>query len=280
MKPRPHWPLWLLVAGLSTVLFGRSPSAAASAEKPLRASEPSAPAQVSTNVIVGRAGYKFLAFLPRGLGRPAERRPLILFLHGACPDESLEKFKYFGPISYALRHDDFAFAVVCPASSRVWSLPALDQLLRQVEQQFQVDPERIYVTGYSNGGHATWMLALAYPRRFAAIAPVAGAGNPQDASRRLHHLPVWIFHGTRDEVVPAAYGRMMAEALLKAGAEVKTTFYEDRGHDTWGPPYANAELYEWFLRHRRTGVARGSVSADPITGGEEKAAPRAGGSGR
>jgi predicted esterase len=74
----------------------------------------------------------------------------------------------------------------------------------------------------------------------------------------LRHLPVWIFHGVRDEVIPVGFGRMMADALTKAGAEVKTTYYEDRGHDTWGPPYESPELYEGFLAHRRV-AATGTV---------------------
>jgi predicted peptidase len=193
-----------------------------------------------------------------------EKRPLILFLHGACPNEDLEKLKHFGPISYALSQQDFPFIAVSPASSRGWSLATLSHLLDHLQRQFPVDPDRIYLTGYSNGGHATWMMALAYPARFAAIAPVAGAGNPREASQRLRHLPVWIFHGVKDDVVPVVHGRQMAEALQQAGGEVKTSFYEDRGHDTWALPYSNPDLYDWFMIHRRAKIAQPpATSAKP-----------------
>jgi pimeloyl-ACP methyl ester carboxylesterase len=106
---------------------------------------------------------------------------LILFLHGACPDENLEKLKHFGPIRFALHHEDFPFIALAPASSQMWSLPKLDRLIQNVQARFRADPDRIYVTGYSNGGHAVWQLALAHPHRFAGIAPVASAGDPNQS---------------------------------------------------------------------------------------------------
>jgi len=101
------------------------------------------------------------------------------------------------------------------------------------------------------GGHATWKMATAYPGRFAAIAPVAGAGNPRTAASRLRRVPVWVFHGEKDDVVPVTFARMMIEAMKACGGEVKQTLYPDRGHDACPIPYENPELYEWFLRHRR-----------------------------
>jgi predicted peptidase len=231
-----------------TVLLPSQPLPAAESG---REAERSASAGSHTNLFAGFAGYKYLCFVPPTVASPGEKRPLILFLHGACPDENLEKLKHFGPIHYALDHRDFPFIAVAPASSRMWSLQKLDQLIQNVQARFQADPDRIYLTGYSNGGHAVWQLALAHPQRFAGIAPVAAVGDPDQASQRLRHLPVWIFHGMKDEVIPVRYGHVMADALTKAGAEVKTTFYEERGHDTWGPPYESSELYEWFLAHRR-----------------------------
>jgi predicted peptidase len=254
MKALLNRVFYLLAAGLLAGLLVGSLRNHAPPKKSARLPQRTARAVVTTNLVIGQAGYRYLCYLPDGPGQPAGpvvRQPLILFLHGACPDENLEKFKHFGPISYALCHEGFPFIAVCPASSQGWTLAKLDQLLDHIQSQYPVDPDRIYLTGYSNGGHATWMMALAFPRRFAAIAPVAGAGDPLEASRRLWHLPVWIFHGVKDRVIPVAYGRRMAEALRKEGAPVQTTFYEDRGHDTWGPPYWNPELYDWFLDQKR-----------------------------
>jgi len=223
--------------------------------------EPQSEAQPSTatargKLIEGRAGYNYLCFLPKGYGERPTFWPLIVFLHGASSDENLEKLKRFGPIEYALGHDDFPFIVVAPASSRGWSVNLLDTLLERVQARFRVDRNRVYLTGLSMGGHATWKMAAAYPNRFAGIAPVAGAGNPLLAPTRLRNLPAWIFHGEKDEVVPVECGRMMIQALQRAGGEVKYTIYPDLGHDVWQPAYDNPELYRWFLQHRRNVLQR------------------------
>jgi predicted peptidase len=201
----------------------------------------------------GMAGYKYLCYIPAVRTNAVQKLPLILFLHGACSDDDLKKLRNFGPIKYGLTNADFRFIVLCPATAHGWTLPALVQLLDHAQSALPVDPDRVYVTGYSMGGHGTWMLAQAYPQRFAAIAPVAGAGNPQEAARKLKHLPVWIFHGQNDPVVPVSYGESMAQALQAAGGKVKTTFYLDKGHDVWDTPYAGPELYTWFLQQRRGG---------------------------
>ena len=212
------------------------------------------------NLVEGVAGYKYVCFLPKGYDGQPKFWPLIIFLHGASRDEDLGKVKRFGPIKYGLDHDDFPFIVVAPATSRGWSPDRLNTLLDKVQTRYRVDRNRIYLTGYSMGGHATWTMAAAYPNRFAAIAPVAGAGDPRNAGGGLRKVPAWVFHGANDRVVPAKYGLLMVRALKKAGGEVKHTVYPDRGHDVWEPVYGNLELYRWFLRHRKGGTQRGSPS--------------------
>ena len=235
--------LWSELLVLAVVTVGAATNAPAPAQRPCG------------SLTEGVAGYKYLCYVPTVRTNAAQRLPLILFLHGACPNDDLTKLRHFGPIKYGLTNADFRFIVVCPATARGWTLPALIQLLDHVQATLPVDPDRVYVTGYSMGGHGTWMLALAYPHRFAAIAPVAGAGDPQEAARKLKHLQVWIFHGRNDEVVPVTYGESMARALEVAGGKVKATFYPDKGHDVWDTPYDGPELYAWFLQQRRGGSA-------------------------
>ncbi len=81
-----------------------------------------------------------------------------------------------------------------------WDIAKLDRLVDHIAKSLRVDRARIYLTGLSRGGHASWRWAIAEPKRFAVIAPVAGRGNPGEACR-LMDLPVWAFHGDRDDVV-------------------------------------------------------------------------------
>jgi predicted peptidase len=124
----------------------------------------------------------------------------------------------------------------------------LTALLDQLESSYNVDPTRIYVTGLSMGGFGTWRLASFTPQRFAAIAPICGGGESYWA-RSIQHIPTWVFHGAKDEVVSVERSQEMVDALKGLGAEPKLTIYPDAGHDSWTETYDNDQLYEWLLSH-------------------------------
>jgi predicted peptidase len=108
----------------------------------------------------------------------------------------------------------------------------------------------VYLTGLSMGGFGSWALACRYPERFAAVAPICGGGDRYRVSR-LKDVPVWVFHGAKDPVVPVQASVDMVEALKKAGGNVQLTVYPEAQHDSWTETYNNSKLYEWFLSHKR-----------------------------
>jgi predicted peptidase len=126
----------------------------------------------------------------------------------------------------------------------------LDALLQEILQQLPVDSERVYLTGLSMGGYGTWSFATDHPERFAAIAPISGAGDP-DRACLLKHVPIWAFHGGKDPVVYLKDDQDMVDAVRDCGGDAKFTVYPDGGHDVWTQTYDNPELYRWFLEHRR-----------------------------
>jgi predicted peptidase len=199
---------------------------------------------------------RYLLHLPQGYDPAGPRWPLIFFLHGAAERGSnLRVVKRHGPPKFLDRRPEFPFIVVspqCPTDTR-WSLEVLEPLLADVITRYAVDPDRVYGTGLSMGGFGTWGLAIADPTRFAAIAPVCGGGAPALVCA-IRHLPVWAFHGAKDEVVPLQRSVEMVEALKACGGDVRFTVYPEAKHDSWTATYANPELYSWFLAHRRTGV--------------------------
>lgn len=131
-----------------------------------------------------------------------------------------------------------------------------DELLAMVDDTlstYRADAKRVYVTGLSYGGYGTWFLGTRHPQRWAAIAPVCGGGDPKIVGRLADDkLPVWIFHGGRDTVVPPSRSLEMAVAIEAAGhPEVRLTVHEDLGHNVWTRVYEGQDLYSWFLEHRR-----------------------------
>lgn len=203
-----------------------------------------------------KAGY--LLYLPEAYGKdPNQKWPLVVFLHGSGESGSdLEKLKAHGPPKLIAQGKAFPFIVVSPQAPdgprRGWDVEVLNALLDDVLAKYTVDTDRVYLTGLSMGGYGTWSWATANPERFAAVAPICGGGQPRMAARRLRDMPVWVFHGAKDPVVPVQESEDMVAALKKAGAaEVKFTVYPEAEHDSWSATYDNAELYAWLLSHKR-----------------------------
>jgi predicted peptidase len=132
-------------------------------------------------------------------------------------------------------------------------------LLDEVTSKYAVDKTRVYLTGLSMGGYGTWNLGLAYPERFAAIAPICGGGEviavllaQGERGAALKSLGVWAFHGAKDPVVPVEESERMISLLKRVGVkDLELTVYPDAEHDSWTQTYDNQELYDWFLRHQR-----------------------------
>jgi predicted peptidase len=126
-------------------------------------------------------------------------------------------------------------------------------ILDSVLAGYRTDPDRVYLTGLSYGGHGTWHLACAYPERWAAIAPICGDGNSAAVvGLAQRQVPIWMFHGGRDTLNKPQWAYDMANALEQAGHHaVRFTVHEDCGHDCWTRVYGGEDLYAWFGHHRR-----------------------------
>lgn len=198
------------------------------------------------------AGYKFVVYLPAGFNETKKEWPLLLFLHGAgMKGDDLKVLYSHTPIGYMLMKDDPNFITVaplCPKDSG-WASVPLSRFLKEIMNTYPVNKNRVYLTGISMGGHGAWALGCDFPHYFAAIAPLCGAGRPEKAAR-LKHLPVWAFHGQKDDVVPVEGSLRMIEAIEACGGSVQSTIYPDLGHNIGGI-YLRAPLYIWFLSHQK-----------------------------
>jgi predicted peptidase len=197
----------------------------------------------------------YLLFLPEDYGKEEKTWPLMLFLHGAGErGNDLQLVKKHGPPKIAEKQKDFPFIVVSPQcpKDQWWDedIDVLMHLLDDIVAKYDVDQERIYLTGLSMGGYGTWALASRYPDRFAAIAPVCGGGTLPMAFG-LTEIPVWAFHGAKDKVVPVEESEQMVELVNRRRGNAKLTIYPEAGHDSWTETYDNQEFYDWLLGHRK-----------------------------
>ena len=210
--------------------------------------------------IVQTVQVRYLLYLPESYGQdPQKQWPLILFLHGRGErGEDLELLKNH-PLPKILEEQaSFPAIVVSPQLSlkKLWwsdMIDPLNVLLDQVQAKYSIDTQRIYLTGLSMGGFGTWEFALRYPARFAAIVPVSG--GYREGSRAipenicaLKDIPIWVFHGGSDTIVPSFHSEILVEALQACGNDVRFTLYADAEHeDGFLQAYAEPELFPWLF---------------------------------
>lgn len=199
-----------------------------------------------------RVKLDYLIYLPKDYDKQ-ETWPLLLFLHGSGErGNDLEKVKMHGPPKLIAEGKDFPCIVVSPQcpDGRAWEPIELAALLDEVERQYNVDPDRIYLTGLSMGGLGTWRLANYIPDRVAAIVPICGIGEPF-WTKKFTNVPVWTFVGALDEASTVARTQAMIDELVKNGGTPKLTIYPEAKHDAWTQTYNNPEFFEWLFAQKR-----------------------------
>ena len=179
--------------------------------------------------------------------------PLVVFLHGAGEKgNDLEKVRRTSLPTLAEQGRDFPFVLVspqCPKDS-IWEPERVLALIEHICSDWPIDQQRVYLIGYSMGGYGTWQTAAVEPDRFAAIVPIAGGGNSEEAEK-LVDLPIWVFHGNADKCVPLKASQEMVEAVRAAGGNPKLTIFEQAGHGIATKTFTKEELWDWLLAQRR-----------------------------
>jgi len=126
------------------------------------------------------------------------------------------------------------------------SLGLVIKLMDEFIEKKQVDKQRIYLSGLSMGGMGTFEILFRRPDMFAAATPICGNGIPQLAKLYAEKVPLWIFHGSDDNVVSPKYSLAMAKAIIEAGGSPKMTLYENTGHGSWNNAFAEKNFLKWI----------------------------------
>lgn len=183
-----------------------------------------------------------------------EKYPIILFLHGAGSRGNDIKALLNNPyFCITDNFTDFPFITIAPlCHANTWFdiFETLQKFVYHCIKFDFADISKIYLIGASMGGYATWQLAMSLPECFSAIVPICGGGMYWNAGR-LANLPVWAFHGKKDNVVLFEESVKMVDAVNKNGGNAKLTAYPENGHDAWSDTYMNKEVYEWMLSNKK-----------------------------
>ena len=166
--------------------------------------------------------------------------PLVVCLHGAYGRADhhiwswLRPAKSRGYMLLAPKSLDVTWSILQPERD----IQSVAAMLEEVCSDYTVDPDRVCLTGLSDGGTFTYQLGLGRPDLFAGIAPVAGDfhGMLDDILRRKQgvNLPIHIVHGALDHIFPVETIRSGHGLLTRLGYNAT---YDELPH--WGHSYCS-----------------------------------------
>lgn len=238
----------------------------------------------------------YAVYIPDGYSK-TRAYPLVVSLHGAASNHILNLRRVFGKGNRPGESDfeatkyfpDFPkinYIVVSPYGRGEFNAyhgigeEDVLHVIKDIKRAYNIDGDRVYLTGLSMGGDGAWSLGLHYPDMFAAIAPVCGpadfrlflrqtpapyeeklitAGNYVELAENLLNLPVRIFHGDIDTAVSVEHSRAMAKRLEQLGYLGRSAQYiEYPGvkHFSWDYAYRDGRIFEWFDRFKRNANPR------------------------
>lgn len=216
---------------------------------------------INKTVTVEGATYPYVVYVPRDYA-PTKKLPVILFLHGAGErgSDGLKQTQVGIGTALRMSSERYPALVVMPqcAAGERWNGKMAEFAVKALDQtvaEYNGDASRLYLTGLSLGGFGSFFIASQHPDKFAAVVPICGGVRGDDlkpVAEKLKDVPMWIFHGDADPVVPVALSRNMVEAIKAAGgAKVKYTEYPGVGHNSWDKAYSEKEMTDWLFAQKR-----------------------------
>lgn len=245
---------WCLIGVAAAVVFGRSWR---TADLVFR-SEPGFVSR-ETNDVDGRE-RRYTLYVPREHDG-TRRLPLIVFLHGidGTGSDGRQQLKTGLAPEVASRHRSgrpFPYFVLFPQSDHQWrgsssDVQAVLGLVDEVERNYPIDPERVFLTAIADGVVALWDLAARFPERWAGIVPIASMTRQVD-EKRVGSIPTRWYQNTGEA---AAWVRETVASLRAAGGSIDLIELDDQGRDAWSRAYADEGLFAWLARQRRRAAA-------------------------
>jgi len=211
--------------------------------------------------------HRFVVWLPAGW-TAARSWPGVVMMHGSgeCGDDPQKPVSIgLGPQLVA-HPERWPAVIVFPQKAREdqewWEIEDLVLAAADLAQrEFAIDPDRYALTGMSQGGHGTWMIGARHPERWSCLAPVCGYGRARTIAPRVERMPVWAFHGLKDDIVDPGDTKEIVSAIREERVKLglspdaddapRMTLYPDANHDAWDPAYAEPGLAAWLTSHRR-----------------------------
>lgn len=211
---------------------------------------------------------------------PEQQYPLVLFLHGSGERgrDNTAQLTHGSSLFFKtdIRNDYPAVVVFpqCPPESS-WTSAVIEHkdnsreihfqtegeptaamrllqgLLNELKERSYIDKKRLYVGGLSMGGMGTLELLRREPNLFAGAFAICGGDTIANA-KKYKNVPLWLFHGLKDDVVPPTLSTSLADHLEEIGAKnIKLTIYPEAKHNSWENAFADPQLLPWLFSKKK-----------------------------
>lgn len=213
-----------------------------------------------------RSEQQYALYTPNSM-EPGRRYPLVVSLHSEESSHRLNVRQLLG--SHVVRVDpsdpriypvarEIDFVAVFPQARGTFGYRGIGEqdvydALADVERRLPIDRDRVYLTGISMGGGGALWYALTRPDLWAAVAPLCADPIPgtEELAGNARNLPIRLFHGDQDPIVPVTSSRLWQRLLLDAGAPAEYIEYPGGRHNAWDAAYKNGAIFDWFAHFRR-----------------------------
>ena len=127
------------------------------------------------------------------------------------------------------------------------SLQLVIKLMDSLVKEDFIDSKRVYLSGLSNGAMGSFELLKNKPNMFASAVLICGGGNPTWAKDFAKTTPVWVAHGSDDDIVYPELSINMVKAIIKYGGSPKFTLYENVKHESWYNVFNDPNYLKWMF---------------------------------
>jgi predicted peptidase/lysophospholipase L1-like esterase/chitodextrinase len=124
---------------------------------------------------------------------------------------------------------------------------------------YNIDPDRIYIHGLSNGGAGAWEVVRQRPELFSALLPMSSTASPsaeifnQELDKAIP-IPTWIFQGGKDTAPSPNNTNQIVDKLKAGGGLPRYTLYPSIGHGVWGTAYGEPDFFSWMLKQNKRNI--------------------------
>ena len=152
--------------------------------------------------------------------------------------------------------------VLFPQNLNGWDINSVQdaiKLLRLIVKKYNIDENRVYIHGLSNGGYGVYEAVKRAPWMFAAMLTMSAITDASVTSNTsvladVTNIPMWTFQGSLDTNPTPVKTKSYVKKLKDAGASIRYTEYSNLGHGTWNTAYNEPDFFTWIRSKNKSEI--------------------------